>query len=550
MTIKPIYRYLLSVLACLVLAGGAYFWATSMIDSLYAFRSPIKATPPAPGARLGAPITRRVVFVLIDGLRYDTSLKTDVMPTLARLRPQGAFARTHSRTPSFSEPGYSTLLTGAWPYLNDGPAFNLPYAEIPTWTQDNLFSAAARANLKTAVSGYYWFEKLIPQSAVSAHFYTPGEDRAADRAVMDAALPWLDDPSYALVLIHLDQVDYAGHHEGGARSPNWDAAANRSDALLGEVLNKLDLSKDTVFVASDHGHIDQGGHGGQDPVVLVEPFVLAGAGVKPGNAGEIQMVDVAPTLAALLGLNIPADSQGQVLANVLDLPQAEAAALPGLAAKQQETLARSYTGAIGMPIDASKVRTPSSVADWQQVIDQARQNKLLPEMLVRGLLALSVAAVPAWLFLRKRPACWPWLAIGALVCLAIFNFRYAVLSDRTYSFSSLISAEDLVLFGAVTVGIAFAIAWLLVSWRAGFFHLPPLSAGQSALTLALFTVWFLALPVLVSFAINGFGATWTTPDALTFYLALLSLVQVIMVGVWGLVFSGVSAAVGFAVQRR
>ena len=177
--------------ASILIAVGAYFWATGMIDSNYAYRSPIKDTAPSPGTALGEPASGRMVLVLIDALRYDTSLKTDVMPTLAALRQQGASALMHSRPPSFSEPGYSTLLTGAWPDINDGPVFNLDYEDIPTFTQDNLFSAAKRIGLSTAVSGYYWFEKLIPQVDVDFSFYTPGEDAAADREVVDAALPWL-----------------------------------------------------------------------------------------------------------------------------------------------------------------------------------------------------------------------------------------------------------------------------------------------------------------------------------------------------------------------
>jgi len=60
----------------------------------------------------------------------------------------------HSRPPSYSQPGYSTLLVGAWPDLNDGPAFNLEYEDIPTFTQDDLFTAAHRAGLKTAISAF------------------------------------------------------------------------------------------------------------------------------------------------------------------------------------------------------------------------------------------------------------------------------------------------------------------------------------------------------------------------------------------------------------
>ncbi|MFQ5616639.1 MAG: alkaline phosphatase family protein [Anaerolineales bacterium] len=227
-------------IACLLLAGGAFFWATGIMDSLFAYRSPLHSHPPSPGPPLGNPATRRVVFVLIDALREDTSSQPGVMPFLNELRQQGAWATMHSRPPSYSEPGYTVLFTGAWPDVSDGPAINLEYEEIPTWPQDNLFSAAHRAGLKTAVLGYYWVEKLIPQTTVSASFYTSGEDQTADREVVDAALPWLRDGGYQLILIHIDQVDYAGHYEGGPQDPRWNAAASRADDLLREIAAELD----------------------------------------------------------------------------------------------------------------------------------------------------------------------------------------------------------------------------------------------------------------------------------------------------------------------
>jgi predicted AlkP superfamily pyrophosphatase or phosphodiesterase len=327
---KKSVKIILSSVLCIVLAVVAYFWVTGMISSNYAFRSPIKDTPPAAGNVLGDVSTRRVVIVLIDGLRYDTSMNESAMPALAKLRSEGAQAMMHSQAPSFSEPGYSTILTGAWPWLNDGPAFNLDYAEIPTWTQDNLFTAAHKAGLTTAISGYYWFEKLVPQNAVDTSFYTPGEDKTADEAVLAAVLPWLKADNAQLTLIHIDQVDYAGHHEGGPLSTKGIEAAIRSDVMLSQIAATLDLQKDTLLVISDHGHIDAGGHGGQDPIVLKEPFVLVGAGVKPGNYGDVNMVDVAPTLAALLGVNIPASAMGEVRTSMLTLNDQVTAAISPL----------------------------------------------------------------------------------------------------------------------------------------------------------------------------------------------------------------------------
>ena len=124
---KRIPAFITGVIIFLLLAAGAYFWATSLIDSMYNYRSPLQDSPPRPGTALGQPATHQVVFVLIDALRYDTSLNTNVMPVLNQLRQQGASARMNSRPPSFSEPGYSCLFIGAWPDVSDGPAVNLDY---------------------------------------------------------------------------------------------------------------------------------------------------------------------------------------------------------------------------------------------------------------------------------------------------------------------------------------------------------------------------------------------------------------------------------------
>lgn len=548
--LKPILRLLLGILACLVIAAGAYFWATGLMDSIYAYRSPLRDHPPAPGAPLGQPLTRRVVFVLVDALRNDTSLKPEVMPFLNELRQQGAWATMHSRPPSYSEPGYTVLLTGAWPEISDGPAVNLDYAEIPTFTQDDLFSAAHRAGLKTAVSGYYWFEKLIPQSAVDASFYTPGEDNAADIEVVDAALPWLEGGGYQLVLIHINQVDYAGHHEGGPRDPRWDAA-RRADDLLREIAASLDLSQDTLFVCSDHGQIDRGGHGGQDAITLVEPFVLAGAGVKAGSCGDVNMVDVAPTLAALLGANLPASGQGQVRSEMLALSAEQAAGIERAWGLQQSLLQDAYLTATGAK--SPSPQPGDDVAAFfraHPVVEGARNARLAGERWPRAILAVILAVAPAVVLFLKRSRAVAWMLGGAVLYVVIFNLRYAVIDGRTYSLSSVASANDLILYSATTALIALAVSWLAVSLGLGSFRQGPRPAAESTLGLALTTLYLLLLPVLVSFALNGATLTWTLPDFSTLFMAFISLVQGLMVAALGLLLTGVAALIGVFARKK
>ena len=49
------------------------------------------------------------------------------------------------------------------------------------------------------------------------------------------------------------------------------------------------------------------------------PLLVAGAGVRAGGVPrKPKLVDVAPTISALLGARPPADAQGRVLSELLD----------------------------------------------------------------------------------------------------------------------------------------------------------------------------------------------------------------------------------------
>ena len=530
---------IVGIVGCLLLAALGYFWANGLMNSLNDFRSPLAENPPVPGKALEQPLTHRDVLILIDALRNDTSLKPEVMPYLNQLRQSGASATMHSRTPSYSAPGYSVLMTGAWPDLSDGPAMN-PEDGLPrTWTQDNVFSAVHRAGLKTAVSAYFWFEGLIPQADVDASFYTEGEDRLADRDVVDAAIPWLKSQNYQFILLHIDQVDYAGHHEGGPQNSNWDAAASRADELVREIASYLDFEQDTLIVLSDHGQIDAGGHGGQDPIVLVEPFVLAGAGIKPGKYPDMQMADVAPTITTLLGANIPATSQGHALTDMMNMSTEQIALVDQAYTSQQVRLAHDYLSTIGQP-DIIKA---NDISASQQAMQAAKTNRLNRERLPRFALVFVLALLPAYVLFLKRGHIVNWLLGSAFAYILIFNLRYAILSGRTYSLSSVASADDIIIYTAITALIAFGLAWLASLFGLRLFNKSPRIAAETSLALTFVTLYLAALPALWSFALNGVIITWTLPDFGSMFLGFLSILQILVLAVTGIIFSGLAALV-------
>ncbi len=534
---------IIGILICLIVMGIAYFWATSLMDSIYAYRSPLQNTPPKPGTALGKPNARSFVIVLIDALRYDTSLKTDVMPYLNQLRSVGASGLMHSRPPSYSQPGYSVILTGAWPDISDGPAMNLDYADIPSFTQDNLYSASTRAGLHTAISAFNWFEKLIPQQGVSASFYTAGEDNTADQQVTEAAVPWLTEGQYQLVLIHLDQVDYAGHHEGGPIDPRWDAAANRTDQLLQQIGTTMDLTKDTLLVISDHGQIDRGGHGGQDPIVLMEPFVMAGKGVVPGNYGDVQMVDVAPTVAAILGTNIPATNEGHPLIAMYNFSLDQIKAINDELTTQQSQLARLYQEAIGQPVNVTQ--SQDVVTATQSSMDGATEALLNIQRIPRGIITFVaiffLLIVAAW---HARPY-YNWMVLGLVCYVIVFNIKYLLIDHKTYSLSSVIDATNLIASTALTALLALLVAWIVVILGTKIYLLKPRKAADLTMKFILVTLSFITIPVLVHYFINGAVVTWTLPNFLISFLGLIFLIQALIVAAIGLLLTGISPLLGY-----
>jgi hypothetical protein len=515
------------------------------MDSLYAYRSPFKDNPVPAGEPLGKPVSRRVVAVLVDALRVDTAANRDVMPYLNQLRAKGASATMHSRAPSYSFPGWSVLMTGAWTDLSDGPAMNPEDDEIAwTWTQDNVFTSVHNAGMKTAYSGTYFFTQVIPPKSLDASYIVKEETVLNDVRSASAAVQFIESGEYQFILVHINQVDHAGHDEGGPRDPRWNEAATRADSAIRRIALAMDLSQDTIMIFSDHGQIDAGGHGGQDPVVLIQPFVMAGAGVKPGAYDDINQVDVAPTITTLLGSNIPAASQGEILTRMLTLNDEQLLNLHQASAIQQQTLYAAYANAMG--VEAAKFKLDpgkDAVPMFQSLMANIKANRENHERPPRFLIAGLLAIIPALILMNNRGRSVMWFLIGSALYLAVFHFQYAILQARTYSLSSVLSSDDIINSTAISAAIAFFVAWLAVFLALKIFAEEPLPATNTHLAFAWTLLYIIALPALWSYAYNGALVTWTLPDMASMFMAFLSILQMLIAAVLGLVFTVITPVV-------
>lgn len=313
-------------------------------------------------------LARRVYLVIIDGLRSDRSYE---LPFLDSLRRAGLDLEAQSHYPTWSRPNYVSILAGVPPSAS-GVRTNHHGTPV---TLDTLMDRAHAAHLTVATATDY---AVLPQlflrpAATVATQISPevleqldidtmqeplaqGIVDAPDTALVspfdDARyVPWPGGFSAAgialvaggsadLVVLLVSSVDIAGHQHG-ADSAAYREAAVSADRALARVLGHVDLSQDAVVVVADHGHTARGGHGGIEPEVMTVPLVLAGAGIdRAGTADDARLIDVAPTVAALLGISAPGHGLGRTLLHVLALDPAARARLEAADAARLVTTER------------------------------------------------------------------------------------------------------------------------------------------------------------------------------------------------------------------
>jgi len=384
------------------------------------------------------PLSRRVVLVIIDGLSLRHSYN---LPYLAELRSVGVDAAAHSHAPTISRPNYVTIVTGVPPKLSGvrnnsyGDRVNLDSV------MDRLRAAAKQTAYVSESSGGfpYMFSQDIEDVT-----YAPWPNGFWHAAVLAIRR------EYPLVILLVGWVDDAGHLEG-ASSEEYRAAALRADRELRRALASIDLARDTVVVTADHGHTESGGHGGIEPDVLQVPLILAGAGVRPAAlVRNARLVDVAPTVAALLGVSAPGHGIGRTLTEVLDLDES---ALAAIEAADVERATRN------LEIAAADIEVARARADAKRV----RRLSLVISAIALAIIMLVLgqrwgAFLVDWRVLLIAVPAFP-LAFLGLLEMAGQQFSLSSLPDEG------IGARRVFYFGLVSTVVHLIATWIALHGR-------------------------------------------------------------------------------------
>lgn len=317
--------WILVALAALALLGGAYLKIENKHEGFY-FAGSITTNPTERMAEY-------VYFILVDGLRADT---LDRMPFTKSLAEQGSWGIFTVPGPTFSRPAYSRIITGACSSINGISSNN----QAKKLFAPTLFDLATAEGLRTGASAYKWYYDLVlgPPYRTGegdenrlvcgddlpiqyGYYYDDFDGNFDDQATFDHGIKAVAENNPNFLLVHTMEVDEMGHRHGGTSEAYLEAAL-KNDRCIEEFVSSMPNPEESVIIITgDHGHTDGGGHGGLEKEAVEIKVVFAGKGVATGVIPEgYTQLDLAPTIAALLGLPFTSYMEGRIVTPAFTWP--------------------------------------------------------------------------------------------------------------------------------------------------------------------------------------------------------------------------------------
>jgi Type I phosphodiesterase / nucleotide pyrophosphatase len=263
------------------------------------------------------PTLRHVLVIGVDGVRFDR-LGPDTTPSIWELGQAGFLTPVtiDETTPTWSGPCWATIATGtgvAGHGITDNDLTGHRLAEYP-----DFVTVATRAGLATLLAVSGWPPLALPKDggplfaeAGRREFVAAAETSVAawndaDDAVTGLVAAILAADAPRLSFVYLGAVDIAGHITGAGDvyRATVRAADQRVGRMLAAVRSRQGYEREgwTVVVLTDHGHLDQGGHGGREPEVATAWAAAAGPGIRPAGPPPItRQEQIAPLVLAALG---------------------------------------------------------------------------------------------------------------------------------------------------------------------------------------------------------------------------------------------------------
>ena len=251
---------------------------------------------------------KKVVLISIDGMRPDAMVQ---IPFAKELLTKSTYALDASTVfPSVTLPCHISLFFGVEP-ARHGTTTNTYMPQVRPVT--GLIDAAHDAGCSTAMF-YSWEElrdiarpgKLDYSVFISLHKFELMGTRLAK-----CALAYCLEEKPDLVFLYLGEPDEVGHKYGWMTKEYLESIS----LAMGDAKLVMDALGDeyTVILTADHGGHDRA-HGTDMPEDMTIPLFIRGKEAEAGKElEEASILDIAPTVAKLLGVRKPRDWEGKEL---------------------------------------------------------------------------------------------------------------------------------------------------------------------------------------------------------------------------------------------
>ncbi|KAF4132014.1 Type I phosphodiesterase / nucleotide pyrophosphatase [Phytophthora infestans] len=302
---------------------------------------------------------RRVVFVVIDALRFDfaatgssaqqSPFYSDRLPVLNETltsEPEHALLlKFVADPPTMTMQRLKGLTTGSLPTFLDIKDNMAASSQI---VEDNLLRQLRAQQRGVVFMGDDTWESLYSREFTrkfAFDSFNVKDLHSVDRGVTAHLFPELQKPDWDLLIAHFLGVDHVGHTHG----PSSVFMAEKLDEMNGvlkkllETLREMPDGDDVLLaVLGDHGMSADGNHGGASDeetgaaLFLYSKAALVATGRENDNedarelkkyaerildsSREVPQVDLVPTLALLSGLPIPFGNLGSIIPSLFFVP--------------------------------------------------------------------------------------------------------------------------------------------------------------------------------------------------------------------------------------
>ncbi len=271
------------------------------------------------------PLANKVIIVTFDGARADVFWSMDHWIT--QHRDEGAWAKKFVATyPTVTYPNHISIVTGTWPQIHGcelGPGYfkerrHLILRNFMEPTAEDIFEIADDYGIITAT---FFAPRTLSSFIGDSNTTRLGGGEALPN--IDQALEFITEheeeieENGLLMFIHLVDSDEA-IHEFSTDSREYRSAITMEGNLIGRLISNImakGWANDTVIiVTADHGGIGYG-HFNRFPTLVDEvPFWVWGGPIQPGAViSGGRLIDIAPTVAFILGIRKPKECVGVVL---------------------------------------------------------------------------------------------------------------------------------------------------------------------------------------------------------------------------------------------